>query len=95
MERETFVFHKEWREATSGLPAEVRLEIYEAIIEYGISGRLTGSTSIDTGRVLYTITKGVERSTFDSRAFRKEHEDLYQQFMKKSTTAPSMKITIR
>lgn len=41
MERETFVFHKEWREATSGLPAEVRLEIYEAIIEYGISGRLT------------------------------------------------------
>ena len=41
MERETFVFHKEWREATSGLPAEVRLEIYEAIIEYGISGRLS------------------------------------------------------
>lgn len=67
---------------------QMKQDIMDAMTEQG-------STSIDTGRVLYTITKGAERSTFDSRAFRKEHEDLYQQFMKKSTTAPAMKITIR
>ncbi len=39
MERPSFTFRKEWRDAVSGLPDEVRLDIYEAIIEYGISGK--------------------------------------------------------
>ena len=39
MDKDSFVFRKEWRDAISGLPDEVRLEIYEAIIEYGISGK--------------------------------------------------------
>lgn len=39
--KDSFVFHKEWRNAISGLPKEVRLEVYDAIIEYGISGTLT------------------------------------------------------
>lgn len=38
--KDSFIFHKEWRDAISGLPAEVRLEVYDAIIEYGISGTL-------------------------------------------------------
>lgn len=40
MEKGSFVFRKEWRDAISGLPGEVRLEVYEAIIEYGTSGTL-------------------------------------------------------
>jgi len=38
MERTSFVFHKEWRLATKNLPTDVRAEIYDAIIEYGLSG---------------------------------------------------------
>ena len=39
MEKDSFVFRKEWKDAISGLPDEVRLEIYEAIIEYGTAGK--------------------------------------------------------
>lgn len=39
MEKDSFVFRKEWKDAISGLPDEVRLEIYEAIIEYGTTGK--------------------------------------------------------
>lgn len=39
--KDSFTFRSEWRDAISGLPEQVRLEIYEAIIEYGISGKLT------------------------------------------------------
>ena len=38
--KDSFIFHKEWRDAISGLPPEVRLEVYDAIVEYGISGTL-------------------------------------------------------
>lgn len=38
--KDTFVFHKEWMDAISGLPGEVRLDIYEAIIMYGTSGMI-------------------------------------------------------
>ena len=41
MEKDSFVFYREWKDAISGLPDEVRLEIYEAIIEYGTSGKLS------------------------------------------------------
>ncbi len=40
MKKESFVFRGEWKEALSGLPGAVRLEVYEAIIEYGTSGTL-------------------------------------------------------
>ena len=40
MERKSFKFHTEWKEALSDCPAEVRLEVYEAIIEYATSGTL-------------------------------------------------------
>lgn len=41
MPSKSFVFHEEWKETLSGLPQQVRLEVYDAIIEYGISGTLT------------------------------------------------------
>lgn len=38
--RASFVFRRDWRDAIAALPAQVRLEVYEAIIEYGTSGTL-------------------------------------------------------
>lgn len=38
MERESFVFFKDWAEAIKDLPKDIRLEVYEAIIEYGLTG---------------------------------------------------------
>ena len=40
MKRESFVFRGEWKDAIADLPAGVRLEIYEAVIEYGTSGTI-------------------------------------------------------
>jgi len=33
------VFYKDWKTAISDLPNEIRLEIYESIIEYATSGK--------------------------------------------------------
>lgn len=38
--KDSFIFYKEWKDAIADLPNDVRLEIYEAIIEYGTSGKL-------------------------------------------------------
>lgn len=35
------MFCKEWKDALSGYPDEVRLEFYEAIMEYGFSGKIS------------------------------------------------------
>lgn len=40
MERESFIFYKEWKDAIKGLPESVRLEIYEGIIDYATSGEI-------------------------------------------------------
>lgn len=42
MERNSFIFYKGWREAIKDLPDDVRLEIYESIIEYATTGNLQG-----------------------------------------------------
>lgn len=42
MERNSFVFYKEWKDAIRELPDDVRLEIYESVIEYATSGNLQG-----------------------------------------------------
>lgn len=38
--RKSFVFNCEWQEVLMEYPAEVRLEVYDAIIEYAASGKL-------------------------------------------------------
>ena len=40
IDRNSFVFYKAWREAIRDLPDDVRLDIYESVIEYGTSGKL-------------------------------------------------------
>ena len=38
MERDSFVFRKEWYDAISGMPEKVRAEVYVAIVEYAFTG---------------------------------------------------------
>ena len=40
MQRTSFTFHEEWRSAIQELPTTIRVEIYDAIIEYGLSGTI-------------------------------------------------------
>lgn len=40
MEKDTFIFRKSWRDVLVGHPAEVRLEVYDALIVYATSGTL-------------------------------------------------------
>ena len=40
MEKQTFIFRKEWRDAAKDLPIDIRAEIYEAIIEYALTGTI-------------------------------------------------------
>lgn len=40
MAKGSVIFRKEWKSAIAGLPDNVRLEIYEAIIEYGTTGEV-------------------------------------------------------
>lgn len=42
MERQSFIFHQEWAEAMKALAKDVRVEVYDAIIEYGLSGSTSG-----------------------------------------------------
>ena len=41
MSKDSFKFHVVWKDSLSGLPDEVRLEVYDAIVEYGVSGKLS------------------------------------------------------
>ena len=40
MQRKSFTFHEEWRNAIQHLPVEIRAAIYDAIIEYALSGTM-------------------------------------------------------
>ena len=50
---------------------------------------------IDTGVVLFTRKAGATRTTFDTKAFRAEHSDLYEQYAKTSTGAETLQIKLR
>ena len=42
MNRDSFIFYKDWKEAIKDLPDDIRLEIYESVIEYATSGNIKG-----------------------------------------------------
>lgn len=42
MERESFVFYKDWRDAIKDLPDDIRLELYDSIMEYAFTGKVEG-----------------------------------------------------
>lgn len=43
---ENFVFRKEWRDALKGCPADVRGEVYEAILTYAFDGEIVPMSSL-------------------------------------------------
>ena len=54
-----------------------------------------GDKSFDTGGILITMVAPSVRETFDSKRFKTEHEDMYGQYVKQSTTKPTLKLTLR
>ena len=54
--RKTFVFNTEWAEVLMEYPAEVRLEVYDAIIRYAASGTLSELKPL--ARMAFSFIKG-------------------------------------
>lgn len=64
MERETFVFYKDWLNVIRDLPSEVQLEVYQAITEYAIYGNLIELkplAKVAFGFVKQTIDKDTQK----------------------------------
>lgn len=74
MEKDSFVFRKGWKDAISGLPDEVRLEIYEAIIEYGTSGKLSDLKPM--AMLAFNFAKGeIDRDAEKSEAISRKRQE--------------------
>lgn len=54
MTRNSFVFHAEWAEAVKKLPKDIRVDIYDAIIEYGLSGTVSAALK-PVAEALFTV----------------------------------------
>lgn len=64
MERNSFVFYKEWMSAIGELPDSIRLEIYEGVIEYATTGKhkvLGPMASIAFNFIKATIDRDTEK----------------------------------
>ncbi|MDR0754562.1 MAG: DUF6291 domain-containing protein [Prevotellaceae bacterium] len=64
MERKSFVFYKDWRDAIMDLPNEIRLEVYDSIIEYALSGKqrtLKSLASVAFNFIKLQIDRDTER----------------------------------
>lgn len=63
MERESFIFYRSFYEAIKCLPAEVQVEIYPAICEYALFGRLPRNLSKVTKAVFALIKPNIDVNT--------------------------------
>jgi hypothetical protein len=82
MKSESFVFRGEWMNVISDLPDDIRLEVYDAVIRYGISGEtieLKPMAKIAFGFMRMAIDKDKEaysrRSEAGSRGGRPRKEE--------------------
>jgi hypothetical protein len=75
---------KELSEEYETVKAEVLTKMMEA-----------GDKSFDTGNVLITVTAASDSKTFDSKKFKEEHSDLYENYTKLTHKKESLKITLR
>ena len=66
------------------LVAEIQQKMVEA-----------NADSIDAGLVLFTRVAASKCSSFDSKRFKEENEDLYNKYLKESVRKESLKLTIR
>lgn len=54
-----------------------------------------GIIKIETDDVVITYIASTERETFDSKTFRKDHSDLYDDYIKMSPVKASIKIKVK
>ena len=54
-----------------------------------------GDKSFDLGNMVVTLIAPSVRTSFDSKKFQSEHEDLYGKYLKTSKTKESLKVTLR
>ena len=66
----------------------IKSNLYEKMKE-------SGEGSIDTGRVLFTITKASARKNFDTKAFKADYAKLYEKYVSTTEVDENIKITIR
>lgn len=57
MERESFLFYRSFYEAIKCMPPEVQAEIYPAIMEYALFGKLPGKHISDIAKGIFTLIK--------------------------------------
>lgn len=66
----------------------IKSEILQKMIE-------NKDKSFDTGNMLITVIAPSERTSFDSKKFMADHEELAQKYIKTTTTKESLKLTLR
>lgn len=67
---------------------ELKVRLKNAMLEHGIK-------SWDSGKFTATIAKDSITNTFDSARFKKEHADLYDQYLKQSVRAGSFTLKLK
>lgn len=73
MDRDSFVFRREWWDAMGDLPAQVRAEVYVAIVEYGFTGE-TLKLKAMAQMAFYFIKADLDRQAHDEQIRRKRAE---------------------
>lgn len=68
-------------------------DVVKAEMQKGMSEH--GDKSFDLGNMVVTLIAPSVRTSFDSKKFQQEHEDLYGKYLKTSKTKESLKVTLR
>ena len=61
MERKSFVFYRDWANAIQGLSDEIRLQVYDAIIEAGLDGCVKTDIGPMAGLAMKFVLPQLER----------------------------------
>lgn len=67
---------------------DIQEQLLAAMKEHGVK-------SWDTEELKATYSPASKRTTFDTKKFQEEHPELYKEYLKKSTSKESIRITIR
>lgn len=81
-----------WLSETIKLLTEEKEAVVKEILE---KMQAEQRDKVDTGIVLFTRKAGATRTTFDTKAFKVDHADLYEQYAKTSTSAETLLIKLR
>lgn len=74
MKKSTFIFHTEWQEVLTDCSPEVRLEVYDAIIEYAKSGTLSDLKPV--AKIAFSfIKKMIDEDNMKAAELRKKRSE--------------------